>query len=177
TVRARVGGTAGGRGRGDRRRRRVGGRGFAPSPTAPAAGSPLAGDGGVKLRDVPDEHVRSLVRRVVAGRVVDVPPRDVGVVTLGEAADGQEVVRRGGEGDRDGRRAVRRVVGPGHLVVEADRRAGGPGQPVQGDVGDDELVVGPDEQLTVPAQQTGRRVGERVGQRLRRLGLQDVERA
>src|SRR3712207_6991832 len=46
-------------------------------------------------------------------------------------------------------------------------------QPVDRDVGQHEVVVEPLEELAHPAEQPGGRVGQRMGERLRRLRLED----
>jgi len=60
---------------------------------------------GEELHDVVHQDLRSLVRGVVAGGLVDVPADDVRVVAVGEPADAEEVVRRAGQRGRT-------VVGP-----------------------------------------------------------------
>jgi hypothetical protein len=71
----------------------------------------------------------------------------------------------------------------GVFVVEADGFTAGVGEPVEGGVVEDEVVVQAPlphrvvaHELRVPAEQAGRGVGQRVRDGLRLLGVQLVER-
>lgn len=116
--------------------------------------------------------------RVVAVLRLDRPGRDVAVVALGEAPDGLEVPAARGEGNGHHGWSFRALLGLSHLVVEPHGRGHGPGEPVDSDVGHDEVIVKVvPEELAVPAKKTGGRVSQGAGQRLGRLGMQLVESA
>jgi len=63
--------------------------------------------GGEEGPQVSDQQVGCLMCGVVAASVVDVPADDVGMIALGVAPDGLDVVRELGEPERDHGRAVR----------------------------------------------------------------------
>ena len=126
------------------------------------------------MAEVAEEQVGGVVGGPVAAAVVLVPGDDAGVVAFGEAADGSEVEGEAGQADGDGGRPGG-LGGVLVLVVEAGRRRGGVGQPVDGDVGDDVVLAqGVAEQLAAPAELAGRGVGQGVGDRLGLGGLQLV---
>jgi hypothetical protein len=114
------------------------------------------------------KHVGGLVGCVMTPHVVGVPLQDPHVVALGEAADRLEVARELRQADRH-RRRPGRVLGLRVLVVEADRGAGRAAQPVDRHVRQAEIVGDVLQELAHPSEQPRRRVGDRVGDRLRRL--------
>src|SRR5215218_4556733 len=118
---------------------------------------------GEELAEVAGEEVGGVVGGPVAAAVELAPGDDVGVVAVGEAAQGPEVVGEAGQphGDGGGLGGVGGVV---VLVVEAGRRGGGVGQPVDGHIGQE--VVGAEgvaEQLAAPGELAGGGVGQGVG--------------
>jgi hypothetical protein len=119
---------------------------------------------------------------VAAGFRVHAPLDEVLMIALGESADAGKVAGESRDTERDGGRLGRpRAVRV--LVIEPDGRAARVGEPVERDIGQDEVGVEPlvahrvgGHELGVPAEQAGRRVGESVRQGLRLLRLQLVER-
>src|SRR5215211_1437402 len=129
---------------------------------------------GEELAEVAGEEVGGVVGGPVAAAVELAPGDDVGVVAVGEAAQGPEVVGEAGQphGDGGGLGGVGGVV---VLVVEAGRRGGGVGQPVDGHIGQE--VVGAEgvaEQLAAPGELAGGGVGQGVGDGLGLGGLELV---
>ncbi len=127
---------------------------------------------GEEVAEVGQQQVRRVLRSEVAAPVVAAELHDVGVVPVGQLADGLEVLGEhrdaGWNGGRLGR-VIRRV---GVLVVAANRRSDRPGEPVGRRIREDVIAIGPvSEQLGYPRHPAGGGVLERVAQGLGLGGL------